>query len=83
MLTGKRFRIKTPTLAIDDTTADKMTVTLPIGALVAVIDGPHGPENPLVRITWESKWLIMFEKDIRERCEEIPGDSAVNSTGSI
>jgi hypothetical protein len=70
MFTGKRFRLKTPTLAVDETGLQRTATTLPAGSIIHVIDGPK-PDNPLLRVVCDKRWLLMFEQDIRERAEEI------------
>jgi hypothetical protein len=79
MLTGKRFRITSPCLAVDQSGVQRTSVTLPRGAVIDVIDGPK-PDNPLLRVVWDRKWLLMFEQDLRERGEEILDAAAAEST---
>ena len=66
-MAGKRYRVKTPTLAItnDD---ERLSVMVPLGAIVQVTAGPLD-ENRLVDVEWEGKPLRMFISDLRERCE--------------
>jgi hypothetical protein len=71
MLTGKRFRLHAPIRAVDETRVGRTAVTVPVGAIISIIDGPK-PDNPLLRVVWEQKWLLVFEQDIRECCNEIP-----------
>jgi hypothetical protein len=70
MLTGKRFRLHSPCLAIDETTHQRTSVTLPVDAIIDVIDGPK-PDNPLIRAVWDQKWLLLLEQDVRERAAEV------------
>ena len=70
MLTGRRFRINTPTIALDETTIERMSVTVPAGSIVDVIDGPK-PDIPLIHIFWEKRWLLMYEQDLLGRAEEV------------
>jgi hypothetical protein len=70
MFSGKRFRMLSPTLAIDETNVQRNSITLPLGAVIDVIDGPK-PDVPLLRVVWESRWLLMYEQDIREHAEEV------------
>jgi hypothetical protein len=69
VLTGKQFRVKTPVLALDETSVRRTPVTVPVGAIIDVIDGPK-PDIPLVKVVWEKRWLLMYEQDLRERAEE-------------
>jgi hypothetical protein len=66
---GKQFRIKMPTLALDETMVQRNSITLPVGSIINVIDGPR-PDNPLIRAVWEKRWILMYEHDLRERAEE-------------
>jgi hypothetical protein len=69
---GHRFRIQTPTLAIMSQDGHRIPVTIPQGAIVAVIEGPLDG-NRLVDVTWESKTVMMFTIDLRERGACIDG----------
>ena len=62
--------MRTPTLALDETTVQRIGVTLPAGSIIDVIDGPKA-DNPLLRVVCDKKWLLMFEQDIRDHCEEL------------
>jgi len=70
MLTGKRFRVTTPISALDETRVQRNAITVPAGAVLNVIDGPK-PDNPLLRVVWGQRWLLMVEQDIKQHCEEI------------
>ena len=90
-MSGQRYRLTTPTLAIASTDAQNRPVTrhsirllgstaelVPPGAVLTVIDGPlYG--NRLVHVEWEGKTVMMFTTDIRERCEQL-ADEAPSST---
>jgi hypothetical protein len=43
-----------------------------VDAIINVIDGPK-PDNPLLRVVWGQKWLLMYEQDVRQYAEEILG----------
>ena len=70
MLTGRRFRLNTPTLALDETTIARTSVTVPAGSIIDVIDGPK-PDIPLIHVFWEKRWLLMYEQDLVARAEEL------------
>ena len=67
---GQRYRLNTPTLAIFNQDGQHHPVTVPLGAVVKVIDGPLDG-NRLVDVRWEGKTVMMFTTDIRERCERL------------
>ena len=70
VLTGRQFRILSPALALDETNGRRTSITLPEGAIVAVIDGPK-PDVPLVRVVWGKYWLLMYAQDLMKRGEQI------------
>ncbi len=68
-MTGERYRLKTPTLAIMNQ-SERLTLMVPGGAIVQVTAEPLGEDRP-VQVDWEGKALLMFMSDIRERCEPL------------
>ena len=70
MFTGKQFRLKAPILAVDETGLQRTAITLPAESIISVIDGPK-PDNPLLRVVCDRRWLLIFEEDIRRHAEEI------------
>jgi hypothetical protein len=69
---GKRYRLKTPTLAIMNQ-KERLSVMIPLGGVVQVTAGPLDQDR-LVDVEWEGKALLMFTADLRERCELVDGD---------
>lgn len=61
-MTGQRFRMKTPTLAIMAHGGDNIAM-IPIGAEVEVVDGPLN-DNRLVDVRWEDKTVMVFTNEI-------------------
>ena len=76
MFAGKRFRLKTPTLALEETGDGPRFPCLPAGSIISVVDGPE-PDNPLLIVVWDKRWLLMFKHDIRERGEDIAPELAL------
>jgi hypothetical protein len=71
MLTGKRFRLKVATLAIDTSGGKRIAITVPDGAIIEVADAPR-PENCwMLDVRWSGKTLLMFVEDVQDRGEEI------------
>ena len=70
----ERYRIVATTFAFRSIDGRRITVQVPIDALVTLIDGPVDG-NRLVDVKWEGKKVRMFTIDLRERGE------AVNGTG--
>ena len=67
---GQRYRLNTPTLAIIKQDGQNHPTTVPLGAVVKVIDGLLDG-NHLVDVRWDGKTVMMFTTDIRERCEQL------------
>jgi len=76
---GQLYRMKTPTLAIMaqdgqntpvSSTGGLSLTTIPIDAEVEVIGGPLNG-NRLVDVRWESKTVMVFTNDIRDRGERV------------
>lgn len=69
MLTGRRFMLKSPTLAVDD---QRVVLMLPVGANLTVTSD-NAPENRRIEVIWNDRRLTMFGNDLTERGEENPG----------
>ena len=76
MLTGKRFRLTTDTLAIDSTGEKRIAVTVPAKQVIEVIRGPRPDDKRMVDVRWDGKVLVMFHEDIEDRGEEIADRAA-------
>ena len=71
-MVGRRYRVKTPTLAIMNQ-KERLSVMIPCGGVVQVTVGPLD-EDRLVDVEWEGKPILMFTVDLRERCEPVDED---------
>ncbi len=71
MLTGKTFRLKSATLAIETLDASRHAVTLPVGAIIHVTGGPTKTDTRMVDVRWLEKPLVIFTVDLLERGEEV------------
>lgn len=71
MLTGKRFRLKTTTLAIENMVDARVAVHVPAGETVVVLSGPRPDDRRMVDVLWNNKSLVMFAEDILTRGQEI------------
>jgi len=76
MLTGKRFRLERPTLAIDGTNGKRQSSFVPAGAVVKVVSGPTSPGDRMVDVLWDGKIVTMFAIDVNGRGTEIVDESA-------
>jgi hypothetical protein len=66
---GQRFKINSPTLAIDPPGATKF-LHVPDGSWVTVI-GETSDGNQLVSVDWDGRTVLMFTRDLIERGERI------------
>lgn len=74
MLTGKKYRIKTPTLGLTDPTdgdSQRRVVTVPANSVVRILSGPLVPEDRMVDVLFDGQQLAMFVRDLRDRGEEV------------
>jgi hypothetical protein len=77
MLTGKRFRLGNPTLALEMVDGKRVAVTVPTGAIIRVISGPnHDGEDRMLKVLWQGKTVTMFALDVDMRGTEITDRSA-------
>lgn len=66
MLTGKRFKILRPTVALE---SERYWVQIPPGAIVEVTAGPNGSGNRLAEALWEGRKVSMFATDLKASLE--------------
>ena len=77
MLTGRTFRLKTETLAVETLDGGhRVAVSMPVGAVIHVIHGPTETDSRMVDIQWLGKSLVMFAVDVWARGEEVKGTDA-------
>jgi len=66
MLTGRRFMLKSPTVAVD---SQRVVLILPIGAVLSVTSDTSF-EKRMIEVSWGDRKLAMFGSDLLERGEE-------------
>ena len=71
MYTGKRFRLKTETLGIEEALNKRVAVQVPPGEIVTVLSGPRPDDRRLVDVLWGKRKLVMFTQDIDTRGEAV------------
>jgi hypothetical protein len=69
-LTGKRYRLKSPTLAIVVLDGHSVPITIPTGSVIQIKHGPLDGER-LVDVEWDNRTVSMFTIDLRDRGEEL------------
>jgi len=81
MLTGKRFRLETPTLALDIIDGKSVAITVPAGAIIKVVSDHPGEGDRMVDVVLEGRIVAMFAYDVDVRGTEItePGNEAPES----
>jgi hypothetical protein len=72
MLTGKRFKLKERTLAIEVLDGERKAVSIPVGAILNVILGARDAGKS-VSVLWGNRTLEMFSCDVTMRGTEIIG----------
>jgi hypothetical protein len=76
MMTGRSFRLRTPTLGIGIDSTDggkRVAVPVPADAVVKVVAGPSGAGDRMVDVLWDGQVLVVFVIDLTQRGEEITG----------
>jgi hypothetical protein len=76
MLTGKRFRLKVDTLAIESSVEKRLAITVPAEEIIEVIRGPRPDDKRMIDVRWNDRVLVMFAEDVAGRGEEITGQKA-------
>ena len=71
MLTGKRFKLSNPTMALDIVDGKRVAITVPTGAVIKVVSGPSGEGDRLVDVVWDGRTVAMFAFDVNVRGAEI------------
>ena len=65
---SETYRVRETALAILSNGSDRIPITLPINAIIILVNGPLDGHR-LVDVTWEGKTLMMFTQDMRDRCD--------------
>ena len=76
MLTGKRYRLERPTLAIHSTNGKRESLYVPAEAIVKVVSGPTSTGDRMVDVLWDGKIVTMFAIDVNIRGTEILDEGA-------
>jgi len=70
MLSGKRFKLGTSTIAVETVDGKRVAVTVPAEATIKVISGPrHG--DRMIDVLWDGRVVMMFAVDVEERGTEV------------
>jgi hypothetical protein len=71
MLSGKRFRLKAETIAIETNGDKRIAIHVPAGSVVTVESGPRPDDRRVLDILWEGRKIVMFADDIQKRGEPV------------
>ena len=75
MLSGKRFELTRPAMALDSVVRQGW-ITIPTGAIIRVIAGPNDGGEQMIEVLWEDRMLAMYAIDVTAGCKEITDGSA-------
>jgi len=75
MLSGKRFELTRPAMALDSVVRQGW-ITIPTGAIIRVIAGPNDGGEQMIEVLWEDRMLAMYAIDVTAGCREITDRSA-------
>jgi hypothetical protein len=70
MLTGTRFRLNHPTLAIEIQNGQPEAITIPAGTELTVLSGPHPDSDQLVQLQWGDRRIAMFSIAVTTQVKE-------------
>jgi hypothetical protein len=84
MLTGKRFKLKERTLAIEILDGDRKAVSIPVGTILKVIPAATDA-GQTVDVLWGNRTLEMFACDVEMRGTEIidPQSQGLNVSATV
>lgn len=71
MLTGKKFRMKTTILGIENRPDGRYALHVPEGQTIIVLSGPKPDDRRMVDAEWDGRKLVLFAEDVLSRGEEI------------
>jgi hypothetical protein len=71
MLSGKQFRLKTETIAIETIGDIRRAIHIPAGSVITVESGPRPDDRRLVDVHWDGRKIVMFADDIQKRAEQV------------
>jgi hypothetical protein len=70
MLTGRRFRLSTATIALDASGGKAVAVTIPAGSIVRVTHGPDKGDR-FLDVLWQGHTVEIFLRDLQSRGVEV------------
>ena len=71
MFTGTQFQLTTPTIALNVVNGQRVTITIPLEAVITVISEPSTSDHGMLNALWEDRAVRMFAIDVSRRGTEI------------
>jgi hypothetical protein len=71
MLSGKRFRLKADTIAIETNGDKRIALHVPAGSVITVESGPKPDDRRMLDIRWDGRKIVMFVDDVQKRGEQV------------
>ncbi len=71
MLSGRSFRLKSVTLAIESLGDRRQATLIPGGEVIHILSGPRPDDKRMVDVLWDERSFVMFAEDIQKRGEEV------------
>jgi hypothetical protein len=71
---GESYRLDRQTLGINSQGEQRISLFIPKGAIVTVIDGPLNGSR-MVDVKWETQTIMIFVEDLRRRGTIVPTKS--------
>ena len=78
MLSGKRFRLKEDTIAIETIGGKRVALHVPAGSVITVKSGPRPDDRRMLDVYWDGCTVVMFADDIQKRSEQVAEADASN-----
>jgi hypothetical protein len=69
--TGKRLRLKAPTIGLALVDHKRVAVRIPADSILTVSSGSRAQDMRMVDVLWEGQTVEMFAEDVQRRGEEI------------
>ncbi len=71
MLTGRRFRLTSPTLGLEEVDGKRTSLTIPEGAVIEIKSGPTPTDSRMVDAVFDGRSVVLFAIDVERRGEEV------------
>jgi hypothetical protein len=83
MLTGKRFRLRFETIAIETHGDERIAITIPSRDVIEVSQDPLPANTRMVGMRWKGRSLVMFGDDVAGHGDKIKDSKSNGRTGFV